>query len=126
MTWDKAHHYPESVEYEDISIALNEVDSWIDMLNAHDLSKKQKSPTTASLDIPMMWIVQQSLPRMEVPKFNGNPMKWVEFVIKFKELVQDLTVNQRFIFLMQYVKGKAKRAIQVFSTNKNGSILALK
>ena len=27
---------------------------------------------------------------------------------------------------MQYVKGKAKRAIQVLSTNKNGSILALK
>ena len=42
MTWDKAHHYPESVEYEDISIAVNEVDSWIDMLNAHDLSKKTK------------------------------------------------------------------------------------
>ena len=39
MTWNKAHHYPESIEYEGISIALNEVDSWIDMLNAHDLSK---------------------------------------------------------------------------------------
>ena len=39
MTWDKTHHYPESIGYEDISIALNEVDSWIDLLNAHDLSK---------------------------------------------------------------------------------------
>ena len=39
MTWNKAHYYPESIEYEGISIALNEVDSWIDMLNAHDLSK---------------------------------------------------------------------------------------
>ena len=64
----------------------------------------------------MMWLVQQNLSRMEVPKFNGNSMKWVEFVIKFKELVHDqvyLTVNQKFIFLMQHVEGEAKRAIQI-------------
>ena len=57
------------------------------------------------------------------------PLKWVEFVIKFKELVHGqvyLAVNQRFIFLMQHVEGETKRAIQVFSTNKNGYILALK
>ena len=129
MTWDKAHHYPGSIEYEDIRIALNKVDSWIDMLNANYLSKTYKSPTTASSDIPMMWLLQQSLPRMEVPKFNGNPMKWVEFVIKFKELAHDqvyLIVNQRFIFLMQHMEDEAKRALQVFLTNKNGYILALK
>ena len=45
------------------------------MLNANYISKTYKSPTTASSDIPMMWLLQQSLPRMEVPKFNGNPMK---------------------------------------------------
>ena len=48
-----------------------------------------ESPSTASSDIPKMWLVQQSLPRMEVPKSNGNPIKWVEIVIKFKELVHD-------------------------------------
>ena len=32
MTWEKNHHYPERIEFEDISIALNEVDSWIDIL----------------------------------------------------------------------------------------------
>ena len=46
MAWKKTHHYPESIEHEDISIALNEVDSWIDMLNPHDLSKTYESPTT--------------------------------------------------------------------------------
>ena len=119
MTWDKTHHYPESIGYKDISIALNEVDSWIDLLNAHDLSKTQSHQQQQV----------QNLSRMEVPKFNGNSMKWVEFVIKFKELVHDqvyLTVNQKFIFRMQHVEGEAKRAIQVFSTNKNGYILALK
>ena len=66
---------------------------------------------------------------MEVPKNNGNPMKWVEFVIKFKELVHDqvyLTVSQSFIFLMQHVESDIKRAIQVFSTNRSGYILVLK
>ena len=78
-----------SIVYEDISIALNEVDSWIDLRNTHDLSKTYKSPTAASSDIPMIWLVQQSLPKMEVPKFNGDPMKWVEFVMKFRELAHD-------------------------------------
>ena len=54
ITWNKAHHHPENIEYEDISIALNEVDSWIDLRNAHDLSKTYESTTTASSDIPMM------------------------------------------------------------------------
>ena len=92
---------PLSIEYKDISIGLNEVDSWIDVLNAHDLSKTHESPATASSDIPVMWLVQQSLPRMEVPNFNGNAMKWIEFVIKFKKLVLDqayLTVNRRSYF----------------------------
>ena len=70
MTWDNADHYPESIEYKDISIALNEVDSWIDIFIAHDLSKRYKSPTTASSGTPMMWLVQQSLPSMEVLKFK--------------------------------------------------------
>ena len=99
------------------------------MLNEHDLSKTCESPTTATSDIPMMRLVQQSLPKMEVPKNNGNPMKWVEFVIKFKELVHDqvyLTVSQSFIFLMQHVEGDIKRAILVFSTNRSGYILVLK
>ena len=57
VTRDKARHYPESIKYEDISIALNEVDSWIDLLSAHVLSMTYKMPKTASSDIPMMWQV---------------------------------------------------------------------
>ena len=44
----------------------------------------------------MMWLVHQSLPRMEVPKFIDNPVKLLKFVIKVKELVHKyvyLTVN---------------------------------
>ena len=127
--WGKTRHYLESIEYEDISISLNEVYSWTDMPNALDLSKIYESSTAVSSDVPMMWLVQRSLPRMEVPEFSCNPMKWVEFAIRFKELVHDkdyLTVNEKFIFLMHHVEDEAKRTIQVFSTNKNGYIRTLK
>ena len=110
-------------------VTVNDEDSWIEKLNEYDLSMKYESLATANPNIPMMWLVQQGLPRMELPKFDGNPMKWVEFVIKFKELVHDqayLKVNQKFIFLIQHMEGQAKRAIQVFSSNKKGYILALK
>ena len=97
------------------------------MLSAHDLSKTYESPTREISDILVMWLVLQSLPRIKVPKFNSNPMKSVEFVIKFKEPVQDqVYVTVMFIFLIQHVEGEATRVIQVFSTNKNGYILALK
>ena len=51
------------------------------------------------------------------PTFDGNPLQWVEFITKYKEIVHDqayLTNNRKFIYLMQHVDGKAKRALQVF------------
>ena len=38
----------------------------------------------------MTWLLQQNLPRIEIPTFNGSSFKWVEFVIKFKEIVHIL------------------------------------
>ena len=35
----------------------------------------------------MAWLLQQNLPRIEMPTFNQSPLKWVEFVTKFKELL---------------------------------------
>ena len=64
QTFNYRGPYPESIECEDRSITLNEVDSWIDMLNACDLSKTCESPTIESSNAAMMWLVQQSLHRM--------------------------------------------------------------
>ena len=66
---------------------------------------------------------------MEVLKFDGSPIKWVDFITKFKELVNDqpfLNNNQKFIYLIQHVEGEAKQALKVFSSNRSGYILALK
>ena len=29
----------------------------------------------------MAGLLQQNLPRIEIPTFNGSPLKWVEYVI---------------------------------------------
>ena len=38
----------------------------------------------------MIWLMQQNLPRIQIPVFDGSRTKWLEFVVKFKELVYDL------------------------------------
>ena len=66
---------------------------------------------------------------MQVPIFDGNPLQWVEFITKYEEIVHDQTYlinNQKFIYLMKHVDGEAKQALQIFSTNKGGYIIALK
>ena len=61
------------------------------------------------------------LPRIQVPKFGGNPMKWVDFIVKFREIVQDqvyLNSNQKFIYLMQHIKGDAKKSSKSIFNNQ--------
>ena len=73
--------------------------------------------------------MQQNIPRMQIPVFDGPPTKWLEFVVKFKDLVHDLqflTNTQRMTHLLQHLEGEAKRTIQCFSNDKVGYIMALK
>ena len=49
--------------------------------------------------------------------------------MKFKDLVHDqqfLTNTQRMIYLLQHLEREAKRAVQCFSYDKVGYIMALK
>ena len=90
---------------------------------------KPEMQSLQNSEISMTWFIQQSLPRIQVPKFDGNPIKWVDFIVKFKELVHDrayLGSNRKFIYLMQHIEEEAKRALKVFSTNKEGYILTLR
>ena len=107
----------------------NEVDSWIDLLNLDEVEVKPEIQQMLNSEMSMTWFIQQSLPRTEVPKFDGSPIKWVDFTTKFKELVNDqpfLKNNQKFIYLIQHVEGEAQRALKVFSSSRSGYILALK
>ena len=66
---------------------------------------------------------------MQVLIFDGNPLQCAEFITKYKEIVYDeayLTNNPKLIYLIQHVDGKAKQALQFFSINKGGYIMAVK
>ena len=102
-------------------------DAWIDQLSVHD---RERTVQSTSMDhLSVTWLLQQNLPRIQVPIYDGSPTKWLEFAVKFKDLVHDLqflTNTQRMTYLLQHLEGEAKRAVQCFSNDKVGYIMALK
>ena len=94
------------------------IDGWIDLLpiteHAQDTDHVSGIPAYA---VANRWLMNQSLPTISIPKFNGNELKWVDFVTHFKEMVHEqpyLTTAQRMAYLLQYLEGDAKRSIAGF------------
>ena len=69
---------------------MNEVDSWIDMLDVFDATVKTEIQPLQNTEIWMAWLFQQSLPTMQVPIFDENPLQWVEFITKYKEMTKHI------------------------------------
>ena len=91
----------------------NEVDSWIDVLNPQVVFIESE----IELFISMTCLIQKSLPKMEAPKFDANPLKSVAFIVKFIESVYGevyLNNNQKLVYLMQHFEGESKRAYKIF------------
>ena len=77
----------------------------------------------------MTWLIQQTLPRIQIPDFDGSPLLWVEFVTKFRDIVHNpayLNDVQHKTYLLQHLKGEAKRAVRGFTNDSKGYVLALK
>ena len=114
-----------------LGVHRNEVDSWIDDL---DINRSSYNPLDASsggisAGVLMASLLQQSLPKVEIPPFNGAALNWVEFVVKFRDVVHDLpylTDKQRSQLLMQHLRGEAKQAVQEYVNDPRGYPLALK
>ena len=55
----------------------------------------------------------KSLPRLELPKYSGNPLEWPTFISLFKCLVRDqpLTNTQRMTHLQRALTCDAKNAV---------------
>ena len=141
-TWDIPQNYPKDVHkiketknLPNISSTpqqylLNQdksVDSRIDELD-HCATSNLNTIAT-SQDITMAWLLQQNLPRIQIPLLNGTPFTWVEFVTKFKDIVHDqnyLNNSQKLHYLQQHVTGEARRAIHGLSRDKRGYVLSLK
>lgn len=68
--------------------------------------------------------VGSGLPKIEIDKFDGNPMKFWKFLKTFEMSVSDRLwdENQRLIYLLHYCTGDAKEAIEhcVFLPEEKG------
>ena len=105
------------------------MDLWItELVPENYRSKSNTSPFDVD-KVTMMWLVQQSLPKIAIPTFDGSPTVWIKFVSKFKDLVHDqvyLRDEQRMFYLTQHLKGDAERSIRGFSQDSEGYVKALK
>ena len=71
-----------SLNHDENVTLINEVDYWIDMLDVFDTTVKRETQPLQNTDISMAWLLQQSLPRIQVlyTIFNGNPLQYVESI----------------------------------------------
>lgn len=102
------------------------LDQWIDEL---DPNKLIIPDTTTSKNVQMELLIQQRLPRQELPTFSGEADKWVEFVSKFYDIVHKqpyLDSFQKRTYLMQHLKGEALRALDGFANDDQGYVNSLK
>ena len=81
--------------------------SWI-----KEISAKQ-SLTKGETKVEVTTAFVKSIPRLELPRFPGDPLEWSQFISLFKCLVHDqpLTDTQRMTYLQRAFTGNAKRAI---------------
>ena len=112
------------------NVAKNDVDSWIDDLGFYD----QPQPVNFAQagvrpEVLMASLMQQYLPQVTLPKFGGTALEWVEFVVKFRDIVHCqpfLTNTQKSQLLMQHLHGDAKKAVKGYANTSQGYIMALK
>ena len=114
-----------------VKTRVNDVDSWIDELDDSVVSNSGVPSIMDDINPNAMagWLVQKYLPKMELPTFNGSPHEWVNFIVKFRDIVhnqQYLSCIQKNILLLQHLKGEAHRAVRAFGNNAKGYIWSLR
>ena len=119
---------PEKIFNQSVSITKHFVDSWIDELNPETVNNGNEH-RTQNQNIQLSWLMQQSLPRIKIPLFDGSPLDWVEFIIEFKDILHSRTFlsdPQKLTYLHQHLTGEAKRAVQGFANDQRGYVFSLK
>jgi kynurenine formamidase len=67
------------------------------------------------------------LPTLDVVKFSGDPIDYHKFINRFHQIIgsQNISDAHKMAHLMQFVEGKAKRAISGFDGIEGGLARAL-
>ena len=72
------------------------IDNWIDELN---LNTSDESLTSGGIsEMTMMWLTQESLPKIEIEPFSGTLIGYIEFIVNFKEIY--LLNDPRIMYLL--------------------------
>ena len=107
----------------------NEVDSWIDYLEPCRSSVVPDLATGVGPNVLMAWMVQQYVPKAKLPEFNGSPYDYVEFIVKFRDIVHNqpyMTDAQRHQVLNQKLQGEAKSSVKGFVNDPCGYVMSLR
>ena len=83
----------------------------------------------SSMELISKAVASQNLPDLAIPTFDGTATEWIDFVIQFKDLVHNhvyLSGAQRMAYLLQSVRGEAKRSIQGLQLDWTGYVSALR
>ena len=110
----------------DTKFRVNRVKEWLakakpeeepDVLKDKVNLPKDTEDKDAIVDLTKSGLVRSavvsSLPKINLPVFNGNPCEWPNWYGMFKALVHDqqLTKTQKMIYLKASVRGSAEKAI---------------
>ena len=107
------------------------VDSWIDSLPLTEpiFFHTEDETFPSSIELISKAVASQNLPDLAIPTFDGTATEWIDFVIQFKDLVHNrvyLSGAQRMAYLLQSVRGEAKRSIQGLQLDWTGYVSALR
>ncbi|XP_066927410.1 uncharacterized protein [Clytia hemisphaerica] len=102
------------------------IDSWIDHLDP--LNEEEILENTKTVNITMQMLIQQRLPRLTIPNFDGTPELWVDFISKFYDMVHKqpfLDPFQKHAHLIQNLHGEPLKAVSGFDSNYEGYVQSL-
>ena len=107
---------------------IGTIDAWIDDL----CTEKNDTQIPEEFD-PITHMSKlasiQNLPEISLPTFDGSALYWIDFIVQFRDIIHNqpyLSGTQRMIYLIQSLQGQAKQAVQGFTHDWTGYVLALK
>ena len=104
------------------------VDAWIDDLNEFrdEIGSEGREKSDHAI---MALLMQQTLPRLDIPKFDGRAETWLEFVRKFHDLVHKepfMSGIRKCALLFQHLEGEARRSVAGVPCDWAGYVISLK
>ena len=106
------------------------MDSWIDDLDENAVEDHTVMMAGGmNAQAMMSWMIQQYLPKVKLPYFDGKPADWVNFIVRFRDVVHrqvHLLDVQRNTLLLGQLKGEAERAVRGYVNDPKGYAKGLK